>query len=138
MKKFGVIGIVSLLVLLCGCWIHPITTDYEKIDDTYYFYDFESMEDVIIPLLNTSFPDWHYNKKKFRKRYEEYLNCLEKDEASYNYLQNSDYAYAVKYGISNGTIAVTKPVACKIIKQYYWITEKDGDSLIFFEDKNVH
>ncbi len=135
MKKFFLLIILTSLFSFSACWIHEIPEDYELIDDIYYFDSYDSMVSVIVPMMNKTFTTWHYNKTKFKERYNYHKNNIEKNEEAYEYLQNSEYQYAVKYAISNRTISVVLENSQNydIVKYYYWITEKDGDSVIFFE-----
>ena len=108
----------------------PNTTEYDKSDDTFYFRDFETMATVMPSEINKTFKDWHWNKKKFTEKYEQYLNNIDKNQDIYKALQNNIYEYAVKCGTSDSDVVLKSKEAIK--GKYFWITKRDGDSVVFF------
>lgn len=122
--------LIPLLFFFSACDIFKEYDDYEQIDDTYYFPDFETMAAVIVPKINKSFKDWHYNKREFEKKYDKYLNNIDKNPECYEYLQHSRYNYAVKNNKSNNTVKTKENFLIK--DEYYWITEDNGDAVVFF------
>lgn len=128
MKRF--LFLIPLLFIFSACDVFKEYDDYEQIDDTYYFPDFETMAAVIVPKINKSFKDWHYSKREFEKKYDKYLNNIDKNQECYEYLQHSRYKYAVKNNTSNNTVKTRENFLIK--DEYYWITEDNGDAVVFF------
>ncbi len=131
-KLLFLLPLFFLLFLLNSCWISPNTKDYELIDGIYYFYDYETMKSVIIPKINSSFSDWHWNGEAFDQKYKEYLGNMAYNEDDKKYLKDSDFYYAVRNAKSGNKVQTKQ--GRTINGEFYWITEKNGDSVIFFQN----
>lgn len=133
MMKKNFISLYFIAFLFTSCWINPQSDNYTQVDDTLYFESFEEMESVVIPKINETFTDWHYNRSKFQKRYNKYLNNIDKNEENFTYLQNQSFSYAVKINSSGNKVTLSDNKT-SISGKYFWITEIDGDSVVFYKE----
>jgi len=134
MKFIIKLASLSLIFIFTSCWIQPQSEDYELIDDTYYFYDYDAMKSVTVPLINDTFTDWHYGKSKFDKRYKEYYGNIDANETNLTEIQENGYSYAVKINTSSSTISLNDARETVIKNKYIWITNKDGIGTVFFKN----
>ena len=131
-KSLFLISVTLFLLILTSCWISPNTKDYEIIDGIYYFYDYETMKSVIVPKINSSFTDWHWNSEMFDQKYKEYLGNMNPNGDDKQYLKDSDYYYAVRNEKSGNKIQTKQ--GRTITGEYFWITEKYSDAVIFYQN----
>ncbi|MBR1640522.1 MAG: hypothetical protein IJ688_14200 [Treponema sp.] len=130
MKKIMMLFPALFLLLLTSCWIQPHSDEYEKIGDSYYFYDYDSMKTFLIYQINETFTDWHYGKTKFDQRYKEYINNIDPNEEDLDNIKQNNFSYAVRTGTSNKSVILKNEK--KISGKYFWITTKSGNSIVFF------
>ena len=125
-----------LLIFLSGCNFVPEQGIYEQIGDTYYFEDYTTMKNIIIPEINTAFKDWHWYSKKFDTKYDYYMNNIEPNPDNIDKLAATNYNYAVKTGTSSKKVALKKQKETDPEKtiggKYFWITTKDNQAVVFF------
>ena len=131
-KSLFLISVTFFLLILTSCWISPNTKDYEIVEGIYYFHDFETMKSVIIPKINSSFTDWHWNSDTFDKKYDEYLGNINYNEDDRKYLKDSDYYYAVRNSKSGNKVQTKQKKT--ISGEYFWITEKNGNAVVFYQN----
>ena len=143
MKKLFLL--LSLCLLFTSCWIEPQLKGWEQNGDTYYFEDFDTMNYIIRPVLNKSFPDWHWDKTVFEKKYNQYLNNVKAEDNYADYFVNDkNYEFKVIKG-SSSSAGITggnkkSTIFCKnadgdrvyIVGDYYLIVRKNGDAAVFF------
>ena len=131
-----IIFLCCLLILPLGCSFVQEQGVYEQIGDTYYFEDYETMKNVIIPEINTAFKDWHWYSKKFDSKYNYYMNNIEPNPENVDKLAATDYNYAVKTGTSSKKVYLKKEKETDMDKtisgKYFWITTKDNQAVVFF------
>ncbi len=129
--------VISILIpfLFLSCWIDPKIEDYEKIGDTYYFNDFDTMNNIIRPIINDTFPSWHWNTDKFEEKYSQYLNNITATSEQINDLNQRGYEYMAKKDQSNGTVSCINAYGhnCVISGYYFLIVHSNGDAVVFFE-----
>lgn len=131
-KKISFAALLFVLVfLLSSCWIYPDYKDYEEENNTFFFDDYETMKSVIIPMINTSFKDWHWNGDEFDKKYDKYFGNIAANEEDYQALLKKKCKYAVKNPKSlsqkiNGTN--------QNIKECYWITTQKNKGVVFYQN----
>lgn len=123
----------ALINLLASCWIYPDYKDYEQVDNTYFFDDYETMKSVIIPMINTSFKDWHWNGDEFDKKYDKYFGNISANEQDYQTLVTKKYKYAVRNQKSLSAVINNGPKA-QSIGESYWITTKDNKAVVFYQN----
>ncbi len=122
----------AVFLLFDSCWIYPEYKDYEVIDSTYYFEDYETMKSVIIPKINTSFKDWHWNGEEFDKKYDKYFGNIDANTEDYSLLEKSKYNYSVR-NLTRASNLKTKQEK-SINGEFYWISTKDKKGVIFYQN----
>ncbi len=134
MKKtycFILLLLISIFSLT-SCWISPNYKDYEEIDGIYFFYDYETMKSVILPKINKSFSAWHWNNEDFDNKYEKYRNNIIKNSEDLEILNQTEFSYSVRNKKSAKELKTTE--GRTITSEFFWITSKDDDSVIFFQN----
>ncbi len=134
MKKtfcFILLLLISILSLT-SCWISPNYKDYEEIDGILFFYDYETMKSVILPKINKSFSSWHWNNEDFDNKYEKYRNNISKNTEDLEILNQTEFSYSVRNKKSAKELKTTE--GRTITSEFFWITSKDDDSVIFFQN----
>ncbi|MCR4579333.1 MAG: hypothetical protein K5681_03195 [Treponema sp.] len=134
MKKFSGLVLIFSTLLLTSCWIQPQSENYELLDDTYYFYDYDAMKSVTVPLINDTFTDWHYGKSKFDKRYKEYYGNIDANEDNLSVIEENGFSYAVKINTSSKTVSLNDSRNTVIQNKYIWITNSQGVGTVFFKN----
>ena len=136
----------SVLITLCFLFSVSLTScsffkeigNYEKLNDTYYFEDYETMKNVIIPEINTAFSNWYWSSAKFDDRFNKYLNNIEPNTDNADFLKDSLYSYAVKVNTSGKTVHLKKQKETDMDKtisgKYFWITTKENEAVVFFQN----
>ena len=117
---------------LTSCWISPNYKDYEEIDGILFFYDYETMKSVILPKINKSFSAWHWNNEDFDNKYEKYRNNISKNSEDLEILNQTEFSYSVRNKKSAKELKTTE--GRTITSEFFWITSKDDDSVIFFQN----
>ena len=132
-KKSISLLLLFTAILLNSCWIYPDYKDYEVIKDVYFFKDYETMKSVIIPKINTSFKDWHWDDDEFDKKYDKYFGNIAANEDDYNVLVAKKYKYAVRNPKSLSAVINenTKPQS---ISECYWITTSKNKGVVFYQN----
>lgn len=134
MKKtycFILLLLISIFSLT-SCWISPNYKDYEEIDGILFFYDYETMKSVILPKINKSFSAWHWNNEDFDNKYEKYRNNISKNSEDLEILNQTEFSYSVRNKKSAKELKTTE--GRTITSEFFWITSKDDDSVIFFQN----
>ncbi len=122
--------LVCVIFLLNSCWIYPDYKDYEEVNNTYYFDDYETMKSVIIPMINTSFKDWHWNGDEFDKKYDKYFGNIAANEEAYQTLLKKKSKYAVR---NDKSLKADINGVNQSISECYWITTKDNKGVVFYQ-----
>ena len=132
-KKILYTLLFCISILFTSCWIYPDYKNYEVVDNTYYFEDYETMKAVIIPLINTSFKDWHWNGEEFDEKYQKYFGNINVNADDYKFLTESDYNYAVRHltSLSEKIGGATSDVK---ISECYWISTEDNHGVVFYQN----
>ena len=126
------LGIPCSLFLINSCWISPDYKEYEEIEGIYFFYDYETMKSVILPKINKSFSAWHWNSDDFDKKYEQYRNNIQKNSEDLEVLNQTEYIYAVRNKKSAKEVSTSD--GRTITSEFFWITSKSDDSVVFFQN----
>ncbi len=121
-----------ILPLFCtGCWIYPDYKDYEVINEVYFFEDYETMKAVIIPEINKSFTDWHWNESEFDTKYQKYFNNINANTEDYAVLNDSRYNYSVRHKTSTSNLQTLQ--GKNITSEYFWISTRDNKGVVFYQ-----
>lgn len=144
-KKILMIFSFLLSLLFASCWIDPQLKGVEQVGDTYYFEDFDTMNFTIRPILNKTFPDWHWNKSVFEEKYNMYLNNIKPEDNYSDFFENKkNYDFKVIKGKStppnSSSYNKREVIICKNVDgekvyvngDYFLIVRKNGDCTIFF------
>lgn len=129
------ISILFLSFLFISCWIEPKVDDYKKEDNQWYFYDYETMRTIMVAEINKTYKDWHWSPDVFDQKYSHYKHNTDLNTELYEALQASDYDYYVKYDHSYSNVPYYSDNKKKYIRDdYFLFIEKDGDTLVFFQN----
>ena len=129
-KTIFLFAILIAAATLNSCWIAPVYQDYESVGKACYFKDYDTMKAVTISKINKSFTEWHWSTKEFDSKLDKYMNNIDPNEEDLEYLKKNGYEWAVR----NDTAAVTLKDSKSVSKEYYWITNKNGEGVIFFKN----
>ena len=132
-KTISLFAILTAAITLNSCWIAPVYQDYETVGKACYFKDYETMRAVTVAKINKSFTDWHWSTKEFDKKIEQYKNNINKNDEDFEYLTTNNYEWCVRNDTS-GSKVILKDNKTKISSEYYWITNKDGESVVFYKN----
>ena len=119
--------------LLGSCWIYPDYKDYEVVDNTYYFGDYETMKSVIIPMINASFKDWHWDGDEFDVKYNKYFGNIAANEEDYKNLTKKKVKYAVR-NPKSVTARINNEPKERSISECYWISTAENKGVVFFQN----
>lgn len=133
MKKFLILLISFIFI---SCWIEPKDGKWEQKDKIYYFEDFETMNVILRPEINKTFPQWHWNNEDFEKKYNQYLNNIKVSTEYSSYLKKIGYQFVVFLGPLNEKIQCynANDVRVYLNGKYYIIIRDNGDAVTFFEN----
>ena len=131
-KKLLSLILFCITILFSSCWIYPEYKDYEVVGSTYYFEDYETMKSVIIPKINTSFKDWHWNGEEFDKKFDKYFGNIDANEEDFSLLEESKYNYSVR-NLTKASNIITKQDKT-INGEFYWISTKDKNGVVFYQN----
>ena len=129
-KTIFLFAILIAAATLNSCWIAPVYQDYESVGKACYFKDYDTMKAVTISKINKSFTEWHWSTKEFDSKLDKYMNNIDPNEEDLEYLKKNGYEWAVR----NDTAAVTLKDSKSVSKEYYWITNENGEGVIFFKN----
>ena len=132
-KTISLFAILTAAFSLNSCWIAPVYQDYETVENSCYFKDYETMKAVTVSKINKSFTDWHWSTKEFDKKLEKYKDNIEPNSEDLTYLQTNDFAWCVRNDTSSSKVTL-KDGKTKISSEYYWITNKAGESVVFYKN----
>ena len=132
-KTISLFAILTAALCLNSCWIAPVYQDYVTVGKSCYFKDYETMKAVTIPKINKSFTEWHWSTEEFDKKLEKYKDNIEPNDEDLTYLQTNDFVWCVRNDTSSSKV-VLKDGKTKISSEYYWITNKDGESVVFYKN----
>ena len=90
------------------------------------------MRAVTVAKINKSFTDWHWSTKEFDEKIDQYWNNIESNTDDLTYLTEKSYEWAVRNDTSSNKVTLKDNKA--ISSEYYWITNKDGESVVFFKN----
>ena len=130
MKKSYLLLLSISLFYFNSCWIAPVYQEYETVDKTCYFKDYETMRAVTVPKINKSFTEWHWSTKEFDTKFLKYLDNIEPNTEDLEYLENNGYSWSVRDDTVKALMKDNKSVS----REYYWITNESGVSVIFFKN----
>ena len=148
-KTISLFAILTAAVTLNSCWIAPVYQDYETVGKVCYFKDYETMRAVTVAKINKSFTEWHWSTKEFDKKLKFYFDNIDTNSEDYEYLTTNGYTWAVRNDNSGGKVALknkdsnteetasnttTKTSNKTISSEYYWITNSDGESVVFYKN----
>ena len=130
------IFVLLICVLFTSCWIEPKIGEWEQDGKYYYFEDFDTMNNIIRPEINKTFPSWHWNEETFKMKYEEFLNNIKAPDEIKAMFQDKNYSYIVKVDTSKDEVecinAYNKTYTIK--GKYYLIVKNNYDAVVFFEN----
>ncbi len=130
MKKSYLLLLSISLLYFNSCWIAPVYQEYETVDKTCYFKDYETMRAVTVPKINKSFTEWHWSTKEFDTKFLKYLDNIEPNTEDLEYLEKNGYSWSVRNDSVKAVMKDNKSVS----REYYWITNESGMSVIFFKN----
>ena len=130
MKKSYLLLLSISLFYFNSCWIAPVYQEYETVDKTCYFKDYETMRAVTVPKINKSFTEWHWSTKEFDTKFLKYLDNIEPNSEDLEYLEKNGYSWSVR----NDSVKVVMKDNKSVSREYYWITNESGVSVIFFKN----
>ena len=148
-KAVSLFAILISALSLNSCWIAPVYQDYETVEKSCYFKDYETMRAVTVAKINKSFTDWHWSTKEFDEKMNFYYGNIEPNADDLEYLRNNGYEWAVRNDSSGGRVSLknkdsnnaesssssTTNTSNKTINsEYYWITNADGESVVFYKN----
>ena len=129
-KAISSLFLIMLLFLLSSCWIAPLYQDYETVGKTSYFKDYETMRSVTVAKINKSFTEWHWSTQEFDAKFLKYLNNIDPNGDDLEYLKQNGYSWSVRNDSAAAVMKDNKTVS----REYYWITNAGGVSVIFFKN----
>ena len=129
-KTISLFAILTSTLFFNSCWIAPVYQDYVTVGKSCYFKDYETMKAVTIPKINKSFTEWHWSDDFFDKKYKQYKGNIEPNSEDLTYLKENGYEWCVRNDTATATLKDGKTVN----KEYYWITNNNNESVIFFKD----
>ncbi len=130
MKKSYLLLLSISLLYFNSCWIAPVYQEYETVDKTCYFKDYETMRAVTVPKINKSFTEWHWSTKEFDTKFLKYLDNIEPNTEDLEYLEKNGYSWSVRNDSVKAVMKDNKSVS----REYHWITNESGMSVIFFKN----
>ena len=88
------------------------------------------MRAVTVPKINKSFTEWHWSTKEFDTKFLKYLDNIEPNSEDLEYLEKNGYSWSVR----NDSVKVVMKDNKSVSREYYWITNESGVSVIFFKN----
>ena len=131
-KTIPLFAILTAAFSLNSCWIAPVYQDYKTVNKTCYFKDYQTMRAVTVPKINKSFTEWHWSTKEFDRKVSLYYNNIEPNSEDLTYLQANDYAWCVRNDTSSSKVSLKDGKT--ISSEYYWITNSNGESVVFYKN----
>lgn len=132
-NAIGKILITASCFLTTSCWIYPEYKEYTSVGNSTYFENYETMRSVAVPKINSTFSAWHWSNDEFDKKYKKYLNNIEPNQDDLEYMNENNYSFCFKVVPSNQKVLL-KDNKKSIAKECFWITEKSGKSVVFYQN----